>query len=220
MPVLNEEANLANTLRQLSITDDEELIIVDGGSVDNTVSIASEFTSKVYETKSGRASVMNYGADKAEGCILLFLHADCVLPDNAFRIIRVTLDNKKVSAGAFSLEIDHPGLKFRLIEYGANLRSRVSSIVYGDQGIFLTRETFDQIGGYADIPLMEDIDISKRLMKIGRIILLSLPVKASARRWLKEGAAYTTLRDWSIAFSYSFLNVSPEKLIQKYKDVR
>jgi rSAM/selenodomain-associated transferase 2 len=220
MPVLNEEVNLASTLRQLSITDDEELIIVDGGSADNTVSIARKFTEKVYETKTGRASVMNYGAGKAEGSILLFLHSDCVLPDDAFRIIRETLDNKNVSAGAFLLGIDHPGLKFRLIEFGANLRSRVSSIVYGDQGIFLTKETFDKIGGYADIPLMEDIEISQRLKKCGNVVLLKSRVKASARRWLKEGAAYTTLRDWAIAFSYSFLNVPPDKLIKKYKDVR
>ena len=220
MPVLNEAAQLANTLRHLSISNQEELIIVDGGSIDNTMSIAREFTGKVYETKTGRASVMNYGAGKAEGGILLFFHADCVLPDNAFRIIRETLDNHRVSAGAFLLGIDHPGLKFRLIEFGANLRSRVSSIVYGDQGIFLTKETFDKIGGYAEIPLMEDIEISQRLKKCGNVVLLKSRVKASARRWLKEGAVYTTLRDWAIAFSYSFLNVSPDKLIKKYKDVR
>ncbi len=220
MPVYNEEANLANTLRQLSTSDDAELIIVDGGSTDKTMSIALQFTRKVYEAKSGRARVMNYGAGKAEGSILLFLHADCILPDNAFSLIRRTLDDNNVSGGAFSLRIDHRGAKFRLIEFAANLRSRIFSIVYGDQGIFLRKVTFDQIGGYADIPLMEDIEISQRLMKIGKIVLLKASIKASARRWLKEGAIYTTLRDWAIAFAYSFLKVSPHKLLEKYKDVR
>ncbi len=220
MPVINEAVNLANSLRQLKLSEYEELIVVDGGSTDDTVSIAREFTDKVFVTKSGRASVMNYGAQKAHGVILLFLHADCILPDNAFNIIRETLADHRVSAGAFSLGIDHTSVKFRIIEFGANIRSRISSIVYGDQGIFVNKDTFARIGGYANIPLMEDIEISQKLMKAGKIILVKTPIKASPRRWLKEGALYTTLRDWMIAFSYSFLKVSPDKLINKYKAIR
>lgn len=220
MPVFNEAKKLHDTLGRLRLSDCEELIVVDGGSNDGTMSAARNFTDKVYVTKTGRASVMNFGAKKAGGDILLFLHADCVLPDDGFKIIRETLSDDNIAAGAFYLCIDNPNLVFRIIESAANLRSRTTSLLYGDQGIFLRREVFDRIGGYAEIPLMEDIEISRRLKKTGKIVLTLPPIKASPRRWLKEGALYTTLRDWSIAFSYTFLKVSPEKLIKYYGDVR
>ncbi len=220
MPVLNEAGNLRNTLSRLDLSRNEELIIVDGGSSDETMAIAREFTGKVYRTKTGRASVMNYGARKAAGDILLFFHSDCILPERGFDIIRETLSDGSVAAGAFFLGIDHPGLCFRLIEFGANLRSRLTSLIYGDQGMFLRKEVFEKAGGFADIPLMEDVEISGRLKKLGKIIFVMPPVKASPRRWLKEGALYTTLRDWALALSYKLLKVSPETLIRYYKEVR
>jgi rSAM/selenodomain-associated transferase 2 len=220
MPVYNEAKTLRRTLNRLQLSNREELIVVDGGSSDNTVSIASEFTDMVYETGTGRARVMNYGASQASGEILLFLHADCTLPKKAFSIIRETLGNDGVIAGSFDLAISHPGFRYRVIEAGANLRSRVTSITYGDQGIFLEKEVFHRIGGFADIPLMEDIDISRRLKKIGKIAFVRAPVQTSARRWIHEGVFYTTLRDWVIALSYSFFNASPEKLIKYYRDFR
>jgi len=220
VPVLNEADNLRISLHQLDLNDNEELIIVDGGSSDNTVSIARDFTAKVFEAKTGRASVMNFGAGQATGDILLFLHADCTLPDDGFTLIRDTLHKRNIAAGAFPLQIDHPGLGFRLIESVSNFRSRMTSLIYGDQGMFLRKEMFDHIGGFADIPLMEDIEISRRLRKEGRIVFIKQPIKASPRRWLKEGITYTTLRDWSIAFSYTFIKISPERLIKYYKEVR
>jgi rSAM/selenodomain-associated transferase 2 len=220
IPVYNESEVIRNTLEKLTLTGSEELIIVDGGSTDNTLSIAREFSEKVFVHETGRARVMNYGAEKAAGDILLFLHADCVLPPGGFNLIRRTLDTDAVSAGAFTLGIDHPDFRFRVIEFGANLRSRVSSIVYGDQGIFMRKEVFQRLGGYADIPLMEDIEMSGRLKKAGRIALVGTPILASPRRWLAEGAMYTTFRDWFIAFSYKFLKISPETLIKHYRAVR
>lgn len=196
------------------------MIIVDGGSSDNTVSIAREFTEKVFEARTGRASVMNFGAGKASGDILLFLHADCIPPDNGFTLIRAALRNGNIAAGAFLLRIDHPGFGFRLIESISNIRSRITSLMYGDQGMFLRKEMFDYIGGFAGIPLMEDIEISRRLKKEGKIVFIKPPIKASPRRWLKEGIVYTTLRDWTIAFSYTFFKISPERLIKHYKEVR
>ncbi len=163
---------------------------------------------------------MNFGAGKAGGKILLFLHADCILPDNGFTLIRDALGNGDIAAGAFSLRIDHPGFGFKLIESVANIRSRMTSLIYGDQGMFLRKKVFDYIGGFADIPLMEDIEISRRLRKEGKIVFIKPPITASARRWLKEGLIYTTLRDWTIAFSYTFIKISPEKLIKHYKEVR
>ncbi|GMR03381.1 MAG: TIGR04283 family arsenosugar biosynthesis glycosyltransferase [Thermodesulfovibrionia bacterium] len=220
MPVLNEAKILRKTLDLLHLSNNEELIVVDGGSIDETISIAREFTDKVFTAETGRAYVMNFGAEKAEGDILLFLHADCVLPDEGFRIMREVIKDDKVSAGAFDLSIADLNPRFRLIEFGANLRSRVTSIPYGDQGIFMRKEVFKRIGGYADIPLMEDIEISKRLKKTGKIVFVRPPIKASPRRWLEEGALYTTLRDWVNALTYSFFRISPERLKKFYKDVR
>jgi rSAM/selenodomain-associated transferase 2 len=220
MPVLNEAKTLRHTLSRLNLSDDEELIVVDGGSSDDTMSIAREFSGMVFEAKTGRASVMNYGAGKADGDILLFLHADCILPDNGFRTIRETLRDREISAGAFYLGIVHPKPVFRIIELGANLRSRISSLIYGDQGMFLRKDVFNSLGGFVEMPLMEDIEISTRLKKLGKIALVKPAIKSSPRRWLEEGAIYTTVRDWSIAFSYSFLKTSPEKLIKHYRDIR
>lgn len=220
MPVLNEAKVLRNTLKNLKLSENEELIIVDGGSSDDTLSIAREFSDKVFETKTGRASVMNYGAEKAAGDILLFLHADCILPYSGLQTVRETLRRNNVSAGGFYLGIDHPKTVFRIIEFGANLRSAVTSLVYGDQGIFLKKDTFKRVGGFAEIPLMEDVEISIKLKKLGKIAMVRPPMKSSPRRWLEEGALYSTLRDWSIAFSYSFLRASPEKLTKYYRDIR
>jgi len=217
---LNEEKILGETLSSLYLTDNEELIVVDGGSSDRTVSVAYKYTDKVYVTKRGRGYQMNFGAERASGDILLFLHADCTLPEEGFRIIRNVLKDNRISAGAFDLSIVHPKLRFRIIEYGANLRSRITSIPYGDQGLFMKREVFEQLGGFADIPLMEDIEISRRLKRIGRIIFIRPPIKTSPRRWLKEGPVFTTLRDWAIAVSFAFFKVSPYRLMKYYEDIR
>ena len=220
MPVFNEAKVLRHTLNKINLTSDEELIVVDGGSTDESMSVAKKFTEKVFIAHTGRARVMNYGAEKSEGEILLFLHADCILPVQAFKIIRETLNEKGTVAGGFYITIDQQGASFRLIEYMANIRASLMSLVYGDQGMFLRKKTFDRVGGFKDMPLMEDIDISQKLSRLGRIAFVKTPINVSARRWLVEGPVYTTLRDWSIAFSYSFLGISPEKLIRHYKDVR
>lgn len=220
MPVLNEAKTLGRTLGRLSLSDHEELVVVDGVSGDDTASIARGFTEKVFTARTGRASVMNFGAAQADGEILLFLHADCTLPDDAFSIIRKVLDDRGVAAGAFRLRIDHPKLRYRIIEAGTNLRARVTSLLYGDQGMFLRNEVFHRIGGFADIPLMEDIEISRRLMREGKIMIVRPAIVSSPRRWLDEGVIYTTVRDWSIAFLYSFMRVSPSWLIRYYRDVR
>ncbi len=220
MPVINEAKVLRDTLGSIHLTTDEELIVVDGGSTDDTLSIAKNYTDKVFAAKSGRASVMNYGAEQAEGEILLFLHADCILPVQGFTMIRKTLKVTGTVAGGFYLSIDQQGPGFRIIEYMANVRARFSSLIYGDQGMFLRKAIFDRVGGFKDMQLMEDIEISRKLNRLGRIALVKPPIKASPRRWIEEGAVYTTLRDWAISFSYAFLGVTPEKLIKYYREVR
>ena len=220
VPVLNEEKTLGKTLSGLPVTDSEELIIVDGKSSDRTLSIAREFTDRVFVTEKGRGHQMNVGAKGAGGNILLFLHADCILPGDGFKIIRETRKDKRVSAGAFHLGIDHPSFRFRIIERAVHLRSCITRIPYGDQGIFMRKEVFEKIGGFSEICLMEDIEISKRLKKAGKIAFVKPLIRTSPRRWLKEGLTYTTLRDWCLSLSYTFLKISPEKLIRHYRDVR
>lgn len=217
MPVYNESSILRDTLTRLALTEHEELIIVDGGSTDDSVSIAGDFTDKVFTAKTGRASVMNFGAHKATGEILLFLHADCVLPENAFDVIRNTLRDGSVAAAAFELSIGSTLFRFRIIERAANMRAKITRLIYGDQGMFLKKDLFNRIGGFADIPLMEDIEISKRLRKTGDIAFVKPPIQASPRRWLNEGLVFATIRDWTIAFLYTFCNVSPHMLIKHYK---
>jgi len=221
MPVLYEEKGLEKKLRSLNLTESEELIVVDGGSSDRTVEIASNFTELVYCTQSGRARQMNLGARKAVGDILLFLHADCILPEHAFQIIRATLSRNNTVAGAFDLSIDSPSLCFRVIERWANIRSRITRTPYGDQGIFIIKDTFEELGGYADIPIMEDIEIVRRLNKKGGMALIRQRIKASPRRWQKEGLFYTSVRNWALALAYTVFHVSPERLIKCYRsDVR
>jgi len=220
VPVLNEEHTLESSLTTLDLEDDVELIVVDGGSADGTVKAARKFTDRVLITGRGRAHQMNYGAAKADGEIFHFLHSDCRLPGNGLDIIRETLEDGNIAAGAFDLKIDHTSFCFRVIETGANIRSRLTSIPYGDQGIFMRRAVFEEIGGFAEIPLMEDIEMGRRLRRMGRIRFVRPPITTSPRRWLAEGLLYTTLRDWSLALSYSVLNIPPERLVRYYRDVR
>jgi rSAM/selenodomain-associated transferase 2 len=217
---LNEEKILSETLSSLRLTEGEELIVVDGESTDGTVSIARQFTDKVYITKRGRGTQLNFGAGHADGEILLFLHADCALPPEGFSVIRKELKDNSVSAGAFDLLINHSQLGFRVIEYGANLRSHITSIPYGDQGLFMKKEVFERVGGFAEIPFMEDIEISRRLKRLGKIVFVRPQIKTSPRRWLSEGLVFTTARDWAIAISFAFLRVSPHRLEKYYRDAR
>lgn len=220
MPVLNEAKALRETLKALRLTPGEELIVVDGGSTDGTVSIAREFTDAVLETRQGRGLQMHLGAERAGGGILLFLHADCLLPPGAFGAVRAALAGPGVSAGAFDLGIRHPSLCFRVVELGANLRSRLTRVAYGDQGLFMLAETYRRVGGFRDMPLMEDIEIGGRLKRAGKMAFLRPPIMASARRWLTEGVVRATLRDWRLALSYALLKTPPERLARHYRDVR
>ncbi len=220
MPVLNEAPLLHQTLSKLNTGPYEELIVVDGGSSDSTVEIAKKFTSKVFQSLRGRARQMNHGAERAEGEILFFLHADCVPPNRAFYLIRNTLTKKNTILGAFDISYREEGVCYRLIERGANLRSRITSIAYGDQGMFIKKQDFLMLGGFKDIPLMEDIEFSRRAKKHGRIEFLREPITVSARRFEKEGILYGVLRDWILAVSYGIFGVSPQRLVRYYKDVR
>ena len=225
MPVYNEELIIGDTLRHLPSRKDIEIIIADGGSEDKTRDIISNLTSHLpslylIETPKGRARQMNEGANISKGDILLFLHGDCRLPENALEYIWDTIQSGRYVAGAFDIRINKRGLFFRITEKAANMRSRYLRVIYGDQAMFMKRETFFRVGGFPVLPLMEDIAISKRLKRLGRFRFINTPVIVSARRWEKEGAFYTMFRDITLASAYILFNVSPEKLVRYYKDVR
>ena len=159
---------------------------------------------------------MNVGASRATGGILVFLHADTILPTTALLLIQKTLQNKRLVGGAFTLKIQSQRLLMKLIAVFSTFRSQITRAPYGDQVIFLQKTFFNAIGGYKDIPLMEDVELMRRVKKNkGEIIILQTPVVTSDRRWNQEGLFYTALRDTIIIFLY-WCGVSAEKLAKFY----
>ena len=221
VPALNEEAAIGHALHALrQAGPGVEIIVVDGGSRDSTREIAGELADKVVDSPRGRGLQMNAGARAASGEILLFVHADCSVPVGAYDSICHVLSDEKVVAGAFCLRIDHKRAWARVVEWIANRRSRLTGVPYGDQGLFTRRETFEAVGGFKDIPLMEDIEIAGRLKGMGRVVFSDECILASPRRWVHEGVVRTTLRDWAIAIAYTVFKVAPERLARHYVDVR
>ena len=218
IPVLNEAKVIERNLRDLNKNLITETIVSDGGSNDATVEIASRFA-KVVRSNPGRGTQMNFGAKAATSDILLFLHVDTILPDQWRERILSSMANEGVVGGAFSLSIDSDRLSHRIIAATANLRSRLTKLPYGDQGIFVKRSVFEKIGGFKDIPIMEDVDLMRRLKKSGKIVILDDKVKTSARRWEKEGIVYTTIRNWLLLTLY-YMGVTPERLCKLYRAVR
>lgn len=221
MPVLNEEAVLERYLLPLTqqcAHHEHELLIVDGGSTDATVTIAERF-GKVIHSARGRAKQMNCGAEAAQGDILLFLHADTLLPDNAFDVIEQALTSPKVIAGAFKVCFNCDKLLYKLVAFATNLRSHVTNVFTGDQAYFIRAESFRAIGGYPDQPLMEDLEIMARLRTIGRVVLVPHYVTTSARRHEKIGLVRSVLFMWYLRTLYTF-GTSPLRLQQMYLDIR
>ncbi len=225
IPVLNEEAvleahlaHLTGQFAQRCARYDCELLIVDGGSSDNTTTIAQRYGQVIQATR-GRATQMNAGAAMAKGDVLLFLHADTRLPGAAFRAIAQALASPDVVGGAFRLCFNCDQWPYRLVAFFTNLRSRLNASFTGDQAYFIRAGSFRAIGGYPDQPLMEDLEIIARLRKIGKIILLPLYVTTSARRHAKIGLFRSVLLMWYLRALYKF-GVSPAQLQRMYIDIR
>ncbi len=220
IPTLNEAANIQRAISSINPNRHVEVIIVDGGSSDGTMEIAQKLNSvKVLSVIGGRAVQMNLGATVATGEILLFLHADTLLPAGFATMVRTALsENNDLApiAGAFALRIDSPQQRFRLIEWGVNWRSRFAKMPYGDQAIFLTAQTFAQVGGFPELPIMEDFQLIRQLGRLGRIEIVAIPVVTSARRWLKLGIVQTTLINQMMILAY-FWGVSPTQLSRWYR---
>ncbi|MES2631588.1 MAG: TIGR04283 family arsenosugar biosynthesis glycosyltransferase [Pseudomonadota bacterium] len=219
MPVLGEGADLAARLRALDGLRERgvEVVVVDGGSSDATWAVACRHADRVMLAPRGRGSQMNAGAAAATGrsCdILLFLHGDTQLPCDADRLV-VAAVVAGASWGRFDVRIDSPHPLLRLVGFMINLRSRLTGIATGDQAIFVRRDVFEKVGGFADIPLMEDIDLSARLRRLGRPACLRPPVVTSARRWDKHGVMRTVLLMWRLRAMY-FFGTPPQALADAY----
>ncbi|MBF2008548.1 MAG: TIGR04283 family arsenosugar biosynthesis glycosyltransferase [Chlorogloeopsis fritschii C42_A2020_084] len=216
IPALNEAENIKATLVSTQASTDVERIVVDGGSKDGTVEIAKALGAKVITSNLGRACQMNAGTSVASGEILLFLHADTRLPSDFDLMIRKALAQPGVVAGAFALRIDAKLASLRLVEWGVNVRSRVWQMPYGDQAIFLTKKIFDSVNGFPELPIMEDFEFIRRLRKLGKITLITVPIITSARRWLQKGVWQTTLMNQIVIIAY-FLGVAPERIRRWYR---
>lgn len=215
IPTLDEEANLPVTLRQLADRPDVELIVVDGGSTDRTIEVARRFTPYVFVSQPGRARQMNMGARHATGDILLFLHADTFLLPGAIDEIQRRIIGDGAVGGAFDLNIDSPRRLFKLVAKISSRRSRLFRLPYGDQGIFVWRQVFEVLGGFPDMPIMEDIAFMRRLRREGRVTFIRTGLITSARRWNANGVVRTTLVNWWVT-SLFFLRVPPRRLRKVY----
>ncbi len=216
IPTLNEEKVLKNTIANIPEDPYTELIVVDGGSTDRTEGIARLYTEKFYRVATpSRSEQMNLGAKYSEGDLLIFLHADSLLPKDGLNKIRDAISSGAIG-GAFNLSIKSERSSLRLIAFIANIRSRLTRIPYGDQGIFVKKAVFKEIGGFKSIPLMEDIDFSLRLKKRGKVVFIKDKIVTSDRRWEREGVIWGTLRNWLLTVLF-YLGVSPVRLVRWYR---
>lgn len=219
IPALNEQAVINETIehiRGLPLGETVEIIVVDGGDKAETVGVITDHNVRCLSSGRGRGAQMNRGAFTARGEIILCLHADTRLPTNGLRNIVSAMDDAHLSAGAFDLEISAKGKAYRVIERVASLRSRLTGIPYGDQAIFVRRDYFKSLGGYKELPIMEDVDLMRRIKKDGgKVGFIPEKVKTSARRWEREGVIRCTCRNWAIMLLY-LLGVPPERLVNWY----
>lgn len=216
IPALDEEAAISSTVAA-ACAPGVKVMVVDGGSGDQTAAMARQAGAKVITAPKGRARQMNAGAGLAQGTVLLFLHADTLLPEGwQHEVIRV-LSTPGTAAGAFSFRLDHRSASLRLIELGVALRCRWSQLPYGDQALFMTRRMFQRVGGYPELPIMEDVELIKALRRHGRIAISPAPAITSARRWQKKGALYTTLHNFLILFAF-YAGFKPATLRRIYDE--
>ena len=220
IPTLNEAAIIEAQLTRLAPlrAGGAELLVIDGGSQDDTLARARPLVSRVIESAPGRARQMNAGAREARGRQLLFLHADTRLPPGAETAIAAALAHEQIW-GRFDVRLAgrHPLLP--LIAFAMNRRSRWTGIATGDQGLFMTREAFATAGGFPDQPLMEDIEMSRRLKRLSKPACLRERVTTSGRRWEQAGAFRTMLLMWRLRWRY-WRGASPDDLARAYRHVR
>jgi rSAM/selenodomain-associated transferase 2 len=219
IPVLNEESSIETTLSALTRLAPYEVIVVDGGSTDRTRELVAQFPVKMIDSERGRARQMNCGAAQAGGDILLFLHADTRLPQKAWDDIRAALGDPRCVGGRFDVDLEGSHWMLKIISGLINYRSRASKVATGDQALFVRRVIFEGIGGYPEIPLMEDIALCRRLKRCGKLACLRSRVVTSARRWEKDGVWRTIFKMWTLKLAY-LAGISPARLKHFYADTR
>ena len=216
IPIFNEAENIANILKQLQVYRQQghEVIVIDGGSRDNTVDCVQGMADQLLISKPGRAMQMNIGAEQAQGEVLVFLHADTQLPDSADTLIIKSME-QGAQWGRFNVRLSGQHILFRLIENMMNWRSCLTGIATGDQVIFVRRTLFEQVDGYPEIKLMEDVALSKKLKAVGKSACIKQRVITSSRKWEENGIVRTVLLMWRLRLQY-FLGVSADKLHSQY----
>lgn len=217
IPTLNEAENIRGCIECVRDGDgDLEIIVCDGGSSDATVQIVREYDDTILiETAKGRGAQMNKGAALAKGEVLLFLHADTKLERGWSGELFSALADESIVGGAFVFKIDNPAVRYRLIESWVKLRCTLFSLPYGDQGIFVRRGIFDRIGGYRDIPLMEDVEIIGGLKKEGRLALLKKCAVTHDRRWVRKGWIRASVSNQMMMLMYK-MGIDPHTLARLY----
>ena len=220
VPMLNEAASIVRTLEAIRAgAPDAEIIVVDGGSSDGSVQLARSRCNVVITGSRGRARQMNAGAAKASGDALVFVHADTIVPTTFAHDIENAFDTSRIVGGRFDIRLDDDHPLCVLIGFLISLRSQISRTGTGDQAIFVRHAIFDQIGGFPDFPICEDLDFARRMKRLGPIACLRSKVTTSARRWRKGGIMHTVIRMWTIRALY-LAGVSPTRLARMYSDVR
>ena len=219
IPVLNEEHSIGAALANLNRMNAHEIIVIDGGSSDRTREIVRQGANTLASADQGRARQMNHGARIATGDVLLFLHADTRLPDSAKKDIAESLSDARYVGGRFDVQLDSQKWLLAIVGHLINFRSRRSRVATGDQAIFVRRDIFEQLGGFPDIPLMEDVAFSRMLKRSGAVACLKSKVITSARRWENNGPLRTILLMWTLKSLY-LAGVSPRTLARFYANTR
>ncbi|MCC7430669.1 TIGR04283 family arsenosugar biosynthesis glycosyltransferase [bacterium] len=220
VPIFNEEKILAEFLEQFANFENIEILLVDGKSTDKTQKIAKNFPVKFFVcSQRGRAFQMNFGAKQSNSENLFFIHSDTKITYKHIETVFFYLEKANFVAGAFGIEINSDKKIFKIISKTANIRSKISGIAYGDQGLFLKKQTFNKVGGFPEIQIGEDIKISQKLKKTGKITFVGQTLKTSPRRWENEGIIFVTLRNWFLAVLI-ILDFNPEKIAKFYKNKR
>lgn len=215
IPALNEAANIQRAVESAWQAGANEVLVADGGSADETPRIAASLNCKLLATARGRALQQNEAARLASGDVLLFLHADGALSNGVANQIERALAKPQVLHGAFRQHIEARGVGYRLLERGNGARVRFLGLPYGDQAIFIRRSSFEKLGGFPEVPLLEDLILMQRLRQRAWPVLLPGPVIVNPRRWQSRGIVRQTLRNWRIVSAYS-LGVPPDRLAGQY----